>query len=112
MATDPRFAGIAAFKNNNTAGLTWNNNFENNAGSAKLLTEAGIPFFKGTGRTAINPLTGKPEGGNYVGFNSIEDGLAAQRIIMEGTYGNSTVQNMLKSWVGTTEGSNYAKQVA
>lgn len=31
---------------------------------------------------------------------------------MEGTYGNSTVNNLLKSWVGTSEGSNYAKQVA
>lgn len=28
MAGDPRYAGIAAFKNNNTAGLTWNANFD------------------------------------------------------------------------------------
>jgi hypothetical protein len=47
MATDPRFAGIAAFKNNNTAGLTWNAGFDSGAtGSAKLLKDAGIEYFK------------------------------------------------------------------
>jgi len=38
--------------------------------------------------------------------------MAAQRIMMEGTYGNTTVGKMLASWVGTSEGPAYAKQVA
>ncbi len=38
--------------------------------------------------------------------------MAADRIVMTGTYGDSTVGNMLSSWVGTPEGQAYAKQVA
>lgn len=67
------------------------------------MTEAGIQFEKGTERSAINPATGLPEGGNYVKFNSIEDGIAAQRVMLEKTYGKSTVGSMLSSWVGTKE---------
>ena len=69
------------------------------------MADAGIYFEKGTSRPAS-------EGGNYVKFNSIEDGVAAQRIMLEKTYGNSTVGSMLSSWVGTKEGPAYAKQVA
>lgn len=69
------------------------------------MADAGIQFEKGTDRPSA-------EGGNYVKFNSIEDGIAAQRVMMEKTYGNSTVGGMLSSWVGTKEGASYAKQVA
>lgn len=69
------------------------------------MADAGIQFEKGTNRPAS-------EGGNYVKFNSIEDGIAAQRVMLEKTYGNSTVGSMLSSWVGTKEGPAYAKQVA
>jgi hypothetical protein len=74
-----KYPNVAAFKNNNPAGITWNANFENGTGTAKALADAGISYKKGTARPSA-------EGGNYVTFNSIEDGLAAQRIIMEKTY--------------------------
>lgn len=89
---------MAAFKNNNPAGITWNASFDDPkpGSTAQRLIDAGITFHKGTARPAN-------EGGNYVTFDSIEDGMAAQRIMMEGTYGNATVKNMLASWVGTAE---------
>ncbi len=100
-----QFPGQAWAKNNNPAWITWNANFDNWTGTAKLLTDAWVKFSKGTPRPSW-------EGGNYVTFPTIEDGLKAQQIIMTQTYGNSTVQNMLASWVWTWEGANYAKQVA
>lgn len=92
-------------KNNNPAGITWNSNFDQWKGTAALLQQAGIQYSKGTER----PVN---EGGNYVTFNTIEDGLKAQQIMMTQTYGNSTVGQMLSSWVWTSEWPNYAKQVA
>lgn len=74
-----KYPNVAAFKNNNPAGITWNANFASGKGSAKLLDDAGISYQIGTNRP-------QSEGGNYVKFNSIEDGLAAQRVIMTGTY--------------------------
>lgn len=100
-----KYPGVAAYKNNNPAGITWNANFDNNSWTAKALADAGIGFTKWTARPAS-------EWGNYVKFNSIEEGLAAQRVIMTQTYGNSTVWKMLSSWVGTSEWPAYAKQVA
>ena len=100
-----QFPNQAWAKNNNPAGITWNANFDKWTGTAKLLTEAGIQFSKGTARPAN-------EWGNYVTFPTIEDGLKAQQIIMSQTYGNSTVGQMLASWVWTGEWVNYAKQVA
>ena len=89
-----QFPNQAWAKNNNPAGITWNANFENMTpgSTADKLRQAGIKFSKGTDRPAS-------EGGNYVTFPTIEDGLAAQRIIMTETYGNSTVGQMLSSWV-------------
>ena len=92
-------------KNNNPAGITWNSNFDKWQWTAALLQQAGIQYSKGTERPAN-------EGGNYVTFNTIEDGLKAQQIMMTQTYGNSTVWQMLSSWVWTSEWPNYAKQVA
>lgn len=92
-------------KNNNPAGITWNSNFDKWTGTAKLFADAGIKFEKWTARPA-------KEWGNYVTFATIEDGLKAQQILMTQTYGNSTVWQMLSSWVGTSEWPNYAKQVA
>lgn len=100
-----QFPWQAWAKNNNPAGITWNANFDKWTGTAKLLADAGIQFAKWTPRPAN-------EGGNYVTFATIEDGLKAQQIIMSQTYGNSTVGQMLASWVGTWEWANYAKQVA
>ena len=42
----------------------------------------------------------------------MEDWLAAQRIMMTQTYGNTTVWNMLAKWVWTGEWPRYAQQVA
>lgn len=102
-----QFPWQAWAKNNNPAGITWNANFDNPIpwSTAQRLIDAGINFSKWTSRPAS-------EGGNYVTFDTIEDGLAAQRIMMSGTYGNSTVWQMLQKWVGTSEWPNYAKQVA
>lgn len=100
-----QFPWQAWAKNNNPAGITWNSNFDKWQGTAKLLADAGISYSKGTARPS-------GEGGNYVTFNTIEDGLKAQQIMMTQTYGNSTVWQMLSSWVWTSEWPNYAKQVA
>ena len=102
-----QFPNQAWAKNNNPAGITWNANFDKMTpgSTADKLRQAGIQFSKGTDRPAS-------EGGNYVTFPTIEDGLAAQRIIMTETYGNSSVGQMLSKWVWTGEWENYAKQVA
>lgn len=95
----------ARAKNNNPAWITWNANFDKWTGTAWLLAQAGISYSKGTARPAS-------EWGNYVTFPTIEDWLAAQRIMMTQTYGNSTVWNMLAKWVWTGEWPRYAQQVA
>ncbi|HNG97748.1 MAG TPA: hypothetical protein PLW93_05740, partial [Candidatus Absconditabacterales bacterium] len=102
-----QFPGQARAKNNNPAGITWNANFDNPkpGTTAYALQQAGVSFEKGT------PRPGN-EGGNYVTFPTMEDGLAAQRIMMTQTYGNTTVGNMLAKRVGTGEGPRYAQQVA
>lgn len=92
-------------KNNNPAGITWNANFDNLQGTAKLLSDAGIRFGKGTARPPA-------EGGNYVTFPTIEEWLAAQRVMYTQTYWNSTVGDMLRKRVGTGEANNYAKQLS
>lgn len=94
-------------KNNNPAWITWNANFDNPRDwtTAQRLIDAWVNFSKGTSRPAS-------EWGNYVTFDTMEDWLKAQRILMSWTYGNSTVWQMLQSWVGTSEWPNYAKQVA
>lgn len=100
-----QFPWQAWAKNNNPAWITWNANFDTWKWTAALLKEAWINFTKGTSRPAS-------EWGSYVSFDTIEDGLKAQRIIMTQTYGNSTVEQMLGKWVWTWEALNYAKQVA
>lgn len=102
-----QFPWQARAKNNNPAGITRNWNFDNPKPwtTAYALQQAGIQYNKGTPR----PWN---EWGNYVTFNTIEDWLAAQRLMMSQTYGNSTVGKMLSSRVWTGEWPNYAKQVA
>lgn len=100
-----QFPWQAWAKNNNPAWITWNANFDAWKWTAALLKEAWINYTKGTSRPAS-------EWGSYVSFDTIEDGLKAQRIIMTQTYGNSTVEQMLGKWVWTWEALNYAKQVA
>ena len=100
-----QFPWQAWAKNNNPAWITWNANFDNGTGTAKLLKDAGIAYSKWTPRP-------EAEWGNYVTFNTIEDGLKAQQIIMTQTYWNKSVWEMLSSWVWTVEWPNYAQQVA
>lgn len=102
-----QFPWQARAKNNNPAGITWNANFDNPKPwtTAYALQQAGVRFEKGTPR----PWN---EGGNYVTFPTMEDWLAAQRIMMTQTYGNTTVGNMLSKWVWTGEWPRYAQQVA
>lgn len=100
-----QFPWQAWAKNNNPAWITWNANFDAWTWTAALLREAWINFSKWTSRPAS-------EWGNYVTFDTMEDWLAAQRIIMTKTYWNSTVEQMLGKWVWTWEALNYAKQVA
>lgn len=102
-----QFPWQARAKNNNPAGITWNANFDNPKPwtTAYALQQAGVRFEKGTPR----PWN---EWGNYVTFPTMEDWLAAQRIMMTQTYGNTTVGNMLSKWVWTGEWPRYAQQVA
>lgn len=100
-----QFPWQAWAKNNNPAGITWNSNFDSWKWTAGLLQQAWIAYEKWTARPAS-------EWWNYVSFPTIEDWLAAQRILMTQTYWKSTVQEMLGKWVGTGEALNYAKQVA
>lgn len=102
-----KFPGQAWAKNNNPAWITWNGNFDNPKPwtTAYNLMQAGVNFEKGT------PRPGN-EWGNYVSFPTIEDGIKAQRIMMQVTYGNNTVWQMLQKWVWTSEGPRYAAQVA
>lgn len=102
-----QFPWQARAKNNNPAGITWNANFDNPKPwtTAYALQQAGVSFEKGTPR----PWN---EGWNYVTFPTMEDWLAAQRIMMTQTYGNTTVWNMLAKRVWTGEWPRYAQQVA
>ena len=102
-----QFPWQARAKNNNPAGITWNANFDNPKPwtTAYALQQAGVNYEKGTPR----PWN---EWGNYVTFPTMEDWLAAQRIMMTQTYGNTTVGNMLAKWVWTGEWPRYAQQVA
>ena len=102
-----QFPWQARAKNNNPAGITWDAYFDNPKPwtTAYALQQAGVSFEKGTPRP-------RNEWGNYVAFPTMEDWLAAQRIMMTQTYGNTTVWNMLAKWVWTGEWPRYAQQVA
>lgn len=100
-----QFPWQAWAKNNNPAWITWNSNFDKWLWTAKLLKEAWINYSKWTARPS-------GEWWNYVTFDTIEDWLKAQQIMMTQTYWNSTVWQMLSKWVWTSEWPNYAKQVA
>ena len=102
-----QYPNEASFKNNNTSGITWNANFDNGTGIAKALTDAGIPYTKGTARPAS-------EGGNYVKFDTIGDGLKAQQIVFGTTYGNTELSTALQKWkwAGTAqEKQQYADSI-
>lgn len=86
-----QYPNEASFKNNNPAGITWNANFDNGTGIAKALKDAGINFSKGTARPSS-------EGGNYVQFDTIWDGMKARQVIFTATYWNKDLNSALQSW--------------
>ena len=102
-----QFPWQAWAKNNNPAWITWNTNFDNPKPwtTAYALQQAWIKYSMWTARPSN-------EWWNYVTFNTIEDWLKAQQIMMRQTYWNSTVNQMLQKWVWTSEWPSYAKQVA
>lgn len=81
--------GEASFKNNNPAGITWH---AASQGLKDAWEAAGINFEMGTSRPSN-------EGGNYVKFATVVDGINAREIAMERKEG--TVTDALKQWVGT-----------
>lgn len=87
-----QYPNQARAKNNNPAGITRNSNFDNPkpGTTAYALQQAGVTFTKGTARPAN-------EGGNYVSFNNLGDGMAAYNILREGKYAGKTVQDALNT---------------
>lgn len=89
-----KYPNVAAFKNNNPAWITWNANFSHMTpwSLADRLKQAWINFSMWTARPA-------KEWGNYVKFNSIEDGLKAVKLMWQISSENGqTVWQRLKSW--------------
>lgn len=102
-----QYPNEASFKNNNPAGITWNANFDKWIGIAKALQDAGITYSKGTARPSA-------EGGNYVQFDTIGDGMKARQIVFSSTYGNKDLNSALQSWkwAGTAqEKQQYADSI-
>lgn len=50
-------------------------------------------------------------GGNYIAFSSPQKAIEAYRAIYRENLPNFTIADALANWVGTSEGSNYARQV-
>ena len=88
-------------KNNNPAGITYNDTF------AKNLTSNGIKFEKGTTRPAN-------EGGNYFSFPNISEGFKAYDLLWSSpSYQNLTVGDALKRWgTGNLPGVDTTKMVS
>lgn len=80
-----KYPGQAWAKNNNPSGLTWGISNE----LKQMLLDAGIVFGEGGKRPA-------GEGGAYIKFNSIEDGLKAYQISL--TQRGDDVYSRLYSW--------------
>lgn len=81
-----KYPNEASLKNNNPAGITYNDTF------AQRLKDAGIQFEKGTARPAN-------EGGNYFTFPNIQEGLKAYQLLWSSpSYQNRTVGSALARW--------------
>lgn len=92
-----KYPNEASLKNNNPAWITYNDRF------AKTLTEAGIPFEKGTARPAN-------EGGNYFMFPTVQAGLDSYNLLWSlPSYQNLTVQQALNRWWTGAVASNIDK---
>ncbi len=89
----------ASFKNNNTSGITWGMS----ARTKWLLEKAGIKISEGTARPSR-------EGGKYVKFDNIADGILAHKILLSQA-GSDDINARLQQWVGTKEWPTYAKNL-
>lgn len=87
-----QFPREASLKNNNPAGITFNDSFANR------LQQAGIAFEKGTNRPAN-------EWGSYFSFPTIEEGFKAYDLLWSSpSYTNLTLGQALNRWnTGSTE---------
>jgi len=91
-----KYPNEASFKNNNTAWVTvWMSDR-----TKWLLQNAWINFSVWSARPSS-------EGGNYVKFNSIEDGLMAHKILLSQAWSDD-VNARLQQWVWTKEWPTYA----
>jgi len=89
----------ASFKNNNTSGITWGMS----ARTKWLLETAGIKISEGTARPSR-------EGGKYVKFDNIADGLLGHKILLSQA-GSDDINARLQQWVWTKEWPTYAKNL-
>ena len=83
----------ASWKNNNSAGLTW----WVSPTLKQLWIDAGIRYKKGSLRPAN-------EKGNYIYFETVEEGLRAKIIAIRERWGKATVEHYLAGW-----GTDYVK---
>jgi len=95
MNTDPN---AAAWKNNNPANIKYNS-----TGFNKTLDKAGINYTIGTKAT---------DGGNFLKFNSIEDGNKAQSLLLKSpSYQNLTIDAAMKRWSNSGYGIDSINKV-
>lgn len=81
-----KYPNEASLKNNNPAGITWNDTF------ATTLERNGIKYEKGTARP-------KNEWGNYFSFPNVAEGMKAYDLLWSmPSYQNLTVQQALNRW--------------
>lgn len=99
-----KYPNEASFKNNNTAWITWNSNFENPKPwtTAYILQKNGINFHKWTERPSS-------EWWYYVAFDNVEDWVKAHYLMLKNS--TQTVRDRLKSWVWIWNVDAYAKEV-
>lgn len=88
-AIQEKYKNNASFKNNNPSGMTWgiSDRLKN------LFNEAGIKYEIGSARPSN-------EGGNYIKFNSVKDGMNAHFIALT-NWGSNDIESRLKQWVWT-----------
>lgn len=91
-----KYAWEASFKNNNPAWITFNLS----QNGKNLLNNAWINFTVWSARP-------KAEWGNYIKFNTVEDGINAQKVLLSEAWSND-IRARLEQWVWTSEWPTYA----
>lgn len=98
LSTNPSFEWAWA-KNNNPTGIKTSIN----ANTKKLLADAWIEWVEGSSPP-------KWEGGTYMKFNTIEDGMKAYKLLLTQAWTND-VYSRLKQWVWTANWDEYASSI-